>query len=508
MKIKLCIVDDEPHIVSSLEKLIRKEIPQVTLCGSATSGKEALRLLEDVAPDMVLMDISLPDLTGLEIIKTLNQKHIHLNYIILSAYRDFDYAKQAIELGVEEYLVKPIDGLTLRGAIKKTWSKICHVRNQENTMDSYHKMLPELCAHHISSYLHNSMENQQLSNYLRELCFPLENCLLYGLPLRLILPETAGYIKTLAPEFLQGPYLFFTLENTAYIMVENNFTAKSWILSFKDHLNSELKKELSIFESNVIGNLDDFSREYKHMKAQNLTSFYREMKKGIVHIDSVDNGESSSGFYALEVLPKMGEELQKGNYTTAFEELEQWLKLCGDCHLPLPQLQLLVDEVLHIYQQNIVQPKAQLYIQQTNIDTVSLNGFSTLLEVFSGLHRDILGEFEEETTSASEDSIIYKIRTYCYKNYSDNITLDDIANEVNLSKNYLCSYIKKQLGIGFYDYLTNIRMDIAKEELAHTQNRINDIAYATGFSSPSYFGKIFKKVTNMTPLDYRKKFSS
>ena len=138
-KISVLIVDDEKYIREGLQALLEWETMGFSVCDEAGTGEEALEKIFLYQPDLVLMDIKMPGMSGIDVIKTVREKDYAGEIIVLSGYSDFQYAQSAMHYGVEEYIVKPVEEKILLDAVLRAKEKISRVQDRENFMQQYLK---------------------------------------------------------------------------------------------------------------------------------------------------------------------------------------------------------------------------------------------------------------------------------------------------------------------------------------------------------------------------------
>ena len=148
-KISVLIVDDEKYIREGLQALLEWETMGFSVCDEAGTGEEALEKIFLYQPDLVLMDIKMPGMSGIDVIKTVREKDYAGEIIVLSGYSDFQYAQSAMHYGVEEYIVKPVEEKILLDAVLRAKEKISRVQDRENFMQQYLKKAKSMVLHDL-----------------------------------------------------------------------------------------------------------------------------------------------------------------------------------------------------------------------------------------------------------------------------------------------------------------------------------------------------------------------
>lgn len=399
---KLLIVEDEVLVRCGLKSVIDWDKLGMTIVGDAANGKQALEIYERERPDIILTDIKMPVMDGLEMISRIREKDQKTKIVILTCYEEFRYLQDAMRMGVSDYILK----LTMKP------SEI------ESLMEKLKRELDE------------KEQNQQIdakSNALRKEELFKEYIFYHHIPIELFRKRMAK----LHPEIHEKNTVLLRMVLKKYediqarIMDSKGMLVRFTILNIVGELLEEYEKNELICEKEdaylVLVNLEENKTpEENRRKLNQMTSRISEMLSFYVNAETV--WEISSATDSWEMLPKL--------YQECCQALDN---------------------------------RVQVSVE------------------------------------------IYEAIRYIKEHLSEKLTLNQVASHIGLSPNYLSSQFKKELGKSFVDYITECRVDKAKELLMSTDMKSHEVAEATGFIDNSYFSKTFKKITGKRPSAFRKR---
>lgn len=418
---KLLIADDEKIVIDSLQFIIGKYFPDTFEVFSARSGREAIAIAEQNHVDIAFMDISMTGINGVQTIRQMRETHPDIIFIILSAYDKFEYAAEALRLGVMDYLLKPIRREKIVEVLGNAREQLAHrkqIRLRE--LDTYEQMSK---ANHL-------LEKELVSSAISP---------------RADIGGLQNHLRILGIEQMQGYCLILQFDN---VFLERNGVP------------------MGLGES--------------------LGSDYRTVWEQVNTV-----GRYLLGSYAT-------------NHLVALR--------VGNCE---SERDVLLEEGLRIRQKLSAHVDAQV--------TVSWGGYFSCLEEAAGSYREALLALrfcsasvpvirhaqvrellvqEEGNQGCSMGKPIQQAIAYIDRRYAENLTLDRLAEYVNMSPNYFSALFKEEAGCNFIDYLTCVRMDKAKAMLREQKWSIKEIALSVGFHDSSYFTRIFKKSQGVTPTEY------
>ncbi|MFC4600919.1 response regulator [Cohnella hongkongensis] len=518
MAYKVLIVDDEPKVRRGLSALIPKIDPEWEVAGTAANGEEALQLVKKQLPDLVITDIRMPRMNGLDLLSEL--KEYPLQVVILSGYGYFEYARTAIQFGAFDFLLKPLKPDAIRDVLGRLSAQMSAAKREAP------EGVPEL----------------KYSKLWKEWMLSPEDEHGHAAKLRSLLPPEAGLLRLAAIEIdsfdkvisedqwgdrqlvafavrnvlhellsAQAPdrfrYLFQSGSRIYYLLADGSFGRDFWEEAIRTIVRS-VKISVSV---GLSGESADFT----------------ELPQLLAHArESLENkwiyGEGTVGDYRdfhLEDLVRIGypEKLEEaiswavrsGDADAAIRSLEAFVGQLRDAEVPFRLFQRyclqLLTSVLRIACEQKVSDL--VFSRMTRPTDLFGRGFSA--DGFLGFMK----EFVEESLCALEWSrsqkqgrTLDKALTFMKANYARDISLDDVAGHVGMSSSYFSTYFKQETEVSFVEYLTRLRMDAAKKLMKDTDLRLYEIAAMVGYQDVKYFSRLFKKTMNVTPGEYRQFF--
>ena len=503
---KVLIVDDEPIIREGLKTLISWEDHGFRVCGEAVNGRDGLNKTIELNPDLVIVDIKMPGIDGLQMINELRNRNVKCRFIILSGYSEFNYAQKAIELGIDYYVLKPIDKKELAEKVAKVNISLTNDKKDRDTsVISKEEVLVKIIKNKIS---------------IEELKSTIQR---YGLDLSwrtyqvaLVCPErgengTENVLVKLKREidtFLAssyGGYSYFIDEAVGLILKEVNFTAGSSALKM---LQKRLKTQLGISTIIAVGKLveDIVDLEKSLSYAEAILSRRFVFYGSDVILDSVGVGETEDSTGVAEQ-DKLTEEIYMAIDINGTERITELLsrKLdsikktsCSEEDIKASYMQICGSIINRILMNNKDLRDNPVINQEFLGDIYKSKSLKELNEIVT----EKLKEISEELDKARPDSIINKIIDYINRNYSSDIKLDSIANIFNYSSSYLGKMFKSYTGESFNSCVEKVRIEKAKEFLDEGY-KVYQVSEMVGYHDKDYFVGKFKKSVGVPPISYK-----
>lgn len=532
---KVFLVEDEIVVREGIRNNIHWEQYGFIYAGDASDGELALPLIRQIQPDLIITDIKMPFMDGLELIKLVREELPRTKVVIVSGYDDFSYAQQAIHMGVEQYLLKPI--------IKEKMVEILiALQKKMETEQQQQEYLARF-----------QQEAQEYETFSRRRFF--EQIVTGGLSVSEI-SETA---KTMSID-VNAPFyniVLFSLNSSGYdgSMPESYTDA---LAAVQDEVTQFIVShpELILFRWNVTtyailvkGGQDDIARltdDCAHNIQSRFVAAGREVdwyiacgtpvsrlravpacfteasrilsyrylcpKEHMLSEASIRDFRKNTGS-EMDMCKKEIDQERIRNFISNGEEeeidlfIDQLLQSAGEEVLSLPLFCRYLTMTIYF--------AATEYLDSIGCRTDSFwpqelrpkDNVSTPEEVRQ-YARQVMGQAIElrdrESKKQQRDLLIQAIGFIDRNYYDEAISLDRVAREVNISPNYFSAMFSQEVGQTFVEYLTGKRISEAKRMLRQTDKRSSEIAFAVGYKDPHYFSFVFKKVAGCTPSEYRK----
>lgn len=510
---RIVIVEDEIRIREGMIRLISKINQEHVIVGEADNGREGMRQIEAVMPDLIITDIKMPDMDGLEMLTRLKEKHISIKAIVLSAYSEFSYAQQAIKVGVSEYLLKPISVASLTQALEnieiqleqeKKYKKehLDVLQSLESVfsgiilggtmvdkelndfLDRGYQLKPDSDFVLIPVYLGSKYEDNR-QKMIKELHAVLRSR--EGLEYRILEIPQNKILLLILFAFTEERELERWFQNRVLIQLmrgENCRACFGWI-AFKGI--SLMKESLYILFKNMDWNIilgDDVIVSYpKVTQIQTVPLSYpidleSQTRVALCSFDSKKVETSAQNFCRY---------FKSGKLYSPKEIKESFVRY-------LWSVINVIKEIDFAQYKNIEQ---QEYLKNIMTATTFPELEQTLHDVLLLLPLDKTGETSVNLTVQRAQSLVHEF-------YNQGITLDEIAMKLKITPEYLGTQFHKEMGVTFSAYMKNYRIKKAKELLIGTNLKLYDIADKVGYSDSKYFSQVFKECTGQLPTEYRK----
>lgn len=534
--LKVFLVEDELLIREGIKKMPWEE-EGFSFVGEASDGELAYPMIMEKKPDILITDIRMPFMDGIELSRLVREKLPETKVIFLSGYNEFEYAKEAISIGVTDYLLKPINAAKLMEAIHRVAEVIEKDRENKWMLEQYQKeMRKDLNLERrklFSKLLYSELSVREIveqgeklnldfaASYLAVLVFtlstPLGNYRQYSQELN----ETEAKIRDLVER--QDCMTIEWTENTWIYLVKGESRQKidGKIEQIVEAIVSVMDSHRNLYYFGGVGEtvqrLRDLGRSYQEANKAFSTRFFTTEKK-IVYSSEVGEqiqvGEMEVSIQDLDTSAidrrKIERFLKEGTKGEIHHFVEEYFNNIGEESYSslLFRQYVMMDIYLCVlaFLKEIevgAQELPERYRQVTRI----VNHIHTI-----GEGKEYLEAFFSEAMDLRDNCAQKKYRdliqnavAYILEHYQDeDISLNVLASYVNISPSYFSSVFSQETGRTFVEYLTSVRMDRAKELLRCTNKRSSEIAASVGYQDSHYFSFLFKKTCGCTPSDYRK----
>lgn len=536
-EIKVFLVEDEMVIRRGIKNSIDWEKEGYIFCGEASDGELAYPMIIKEKPDILITDIRMPFMDGLELCKLVKKELPNIKILILSGYDEFDYAKEAIRLGVTEYLLKPISSGKLLEALNGVSESIRREKEDKDLVRKYMEEMRENTEHEKQKFFEQMIAGNLSMADALETGKKYEMNLSAGMYNLLLFRFTLGEENRKSGELLgEAEYAIEKLTERLEYVFEFQRGVEGWaflLMADNEEQMSERVKELSKDLEEIMKNystiayfggigqpvarLRELEESFREAERALAARFTMELNRIISvedirmaqNVDTLDDIEITS-FGEIEKTRTM---LEKFLNNGAEDEIDEFVDVYIN-ELPEENLKsvlmcqyIIMDAyiVMMSFCEKIEGIEGEMQAQSEELKN-SMKTIQTLEEIKNYIRmllKKIIGV--RDTISGRRYSDIIEIaKDQIRKTYmSDEISLNTIAAEVGMSPSYFSSIFSKEMGKTFVEYLTEIRMDRAKELLMCSSMKTSEIGYEVGYKDPHYFSYIFKKTQNCTPKEFR-----
>ncbi len=517
------IVDDEVIVREGLRNKIDWNNSQFTLAGEAGDGEIALSMIQEIKPDILITDIRMPFMDGLELSTMVKKMQPWIKIIILSGHDEFEYAKKAISIGVEDYILKPFTSDEILNALnkiaasldeeKKHFSDINKMKDEleSNSLLVKKTFLTDVVMGAISSAEALEKASQLGINLIaRFYCITISE-LRSNKDSTTDLLEAKSRLISFAEK--KDDLINFFIAPDKFVCIKKSASQEQFeddVYNLADSIQHEIIKTTDCSVITAIGSIVDrtalISKSYeeadKILKLCRLGG--RNRIVGTNDIKKIADGKAEF----IEQDPII-ERLKFASASEIDSIIESYQEMIGKNpeHFSVIASYLMLDiiyGVSKLFEElggNIKEIMPEILTRKF-IDETSANE-----EIFFSNLRNILQqvfEFRNSRMQGRYGDVILRAKKFIEENYSDpDICLHSVAEEVAFSPNHFSTIFSQECGKTFIEYLTTVRIEAAKKLLRTSQMKSADIAYEVGFSDPHYFSFIFKKQTGTTPREYR-----
>lgn len=531
---RILLVDDEILVRDAIKENIDWKSLDCELVGDCENGKQAAEFVKGHPVDIVLTDILMPYMDGMELSKFLHDNYPDVVIVIFSGFGEFEYAKKAIQYGVSEYLLKPVTAMELTGVINKMKEKVDQLRREKTKMN---KLTENSEKYRKNAQVIRSKNMEALVNCSTDVSKSIQRLAEMGIDISAISYRVAlfdidlysGMYELDTEKQQESALMAFVLynisdeivtrEEAGFAYQEGNnrvgiLFQEKWSRNFTEKTREicreiqEKTKEVMGFDVSMgIGKWVKKPEELvqSHNMAQD-TLQYRYLLGGNLLID-MEEKHPVQDIDLRESLDKFKEALKSGRKSEMEEKLysieEKIKQSLADKSRACMYLQQIIraadtagEEVspdIH----RIREERSNLLIQVTE-----QKSFVKACEIVHEYIMQVYDALTELNTSSGERQARMAL-DYIQKNYMDpNLSLNDICSYLNISTSYFSTIFKEMTGETFTEVLIRTRMDKAKELLENTTMKNYEIAERVGFADAHYFGISFKKMTGCTPTEY------
>ncbi len=530
---KVLIIDDEPTIRKGLINIINWKKFQCEICGEASDGVEGLEKIETYKPDLVFADINMPEINGLEMIKSAKQIVPHSKFIILSGYREFSYMQEAIKIGAFDYILKPSSIEDICEVVKRAVIELKYQRDDQLEAKKLRKCFEESIPILKEKLLYDIIFQININEEEIKEGFEL-----YGIEINefvMIMIEIDGDSKKKEP--YQRQLYQFGIVNTVEEMFAEEFKVEKIVLNNKQiafiigtHETVELLEEdvykkvhsiqqlvescfdftVSIAISTKGKDVDELHEKMMECKNALAYRFYMGNSSIILYRDlsGFYKGQDNLAFDGIDKV--LCNTIKTGNEEDVVHILGQINDKVIQTNLDPEYIKTFYWNL--IYEINMIRisiKNLELQDKDLSHDISSLYKLidnATQVKELQDLLEDVAMSVVHRINRYNKkniNQILQKAMDYICENYTMSITLNELAEHTYVSTYYLSRMFKKELGKNFVEYLNEVRIDKAKELLKDNKYKTYEVAELVGIQDPHYFSKIFKKYVNMTPTEYK-----
>ncbi|OCT15403.1 hypothetical protein A8709_15085 [Paenibacillus pectinilyticus] len=516
---KIAIVDDDFQVLRGLRHIIPWAELDAEFAGEAIDGESGLELIREVEPDIVITDLYMPGISGIEMIEKLRGEGFQGRFVIHSGYTDFEYARQAIRLDVDDYLNKPITIAQIREVLFRT------IRRLE---DSYlEKMEKKKLVSFVQNY-EKQMADEQLASLLNgtmqasapELKLASMDRRWLDMDQQVVVLELVKTDRVSDISVADWHLFRFAMSNVTkeltqeawpdseFVWLFGPYSALVLHLTRTEAMAEVLERTTQFLQTLTSSMLRYLGLTVKAAVGQRVTKWEQLKISADEAFETLNASEQGHG--ALELVRQVSQALEQSNEDELWTHMQRYMdrqEASGQAGDPKLFYRVLATEMWTLLQYAAQQADMSIAHSDENelvtttetiINRVDLENFLQAKVKSIGLKRQPL-------ISQKHKAAVDFMLGYIHEHYAKDITMDELAGQLFISKNYLNQLFKKVTGETFMNYVIRVRLEKAKALLLEGNLLIYEVAEQVGYQNVPYFSTLFKKYCGINPSDLLKK---
>lgn len=489
--LRVLLVDDEPFILQGIKMLIDWEQEGFEIAGMAANGKEAIAFLEQEEVDLIIADIRMPEMTGLELLETIKREKLSNAYfVILSGYADFEYARRAMQNECTEYLLKPID----REMLLKLLEKVYTMRSQDRELDKKRKEQEKAYfSRNVIALIHGKYDDFNLE-YVKQHMKNIEGVRYVEIQ-KAQSEEMDESIEKDMRNFQRELYqccIEFLKEDANHCVFDVSANEKiydiglifadgmaqklglderAYLEKFYQYLVNNMKQPLIMLVGKKVSDINSISKSYGNTCMLRSFQGFRAQKSIYFYEDEVQVS-CNKIVLCKESLDRLIGTIEQNNYIEIKKAIELFYQEMGNMGMN----------------------------SETSFESGIMRGSKAHLASFACEYAEYLFQLRKNVSRGVLGMVEKEIR----ESFASNLTLKGLSEKYYVNSAYLGQLFRKKYGQSFKDYLNNYRIEQASNQLIHTDKKIIQIAEEVGYHDLDYFVNRFIQVKGCTPARFRK----
>ncbi|WP_338786492.1 response regulator transcription factor [Metabacillus sp. FJAT-53654] len=510
---KVLLVDDERIILEGISNIIDWEEIGTELIGTARNGLEAYDIIIKELPDIVICDIKMPGLNGLELVKRVSKEHPFIKFIILSGFSEFDYAKQAMEYGVKHYLLKPCNENIIIDAMKNVINELTSEENRERFLLDMKSRLEQIQPYVKKQLLKEFITSKTDGNRGIQFYEKLFHINFQEEEIRLIVFRLEGdyhyehmfVIENLGEDLFAPSILSTNIgEYVLFLVNDDNFSSlQEKIEQLRTHFYEIYEMDMTVAISEV-DSISQARRLYlEALECLNHRFYLGEgsiiTKSDIRHEKQLYNFDYDGQSLCLLI--------KSGNWEKVECEISGFFHDLTERMLSTSLTRSYVMQLFLLVIQSSDSKGIQNYMEKMS-SLMDMDTIQQMKEFFVMIAHEIT-QVHYERHKSNHSAVIHSMMDLVHKHLGDTeLSLKWVANKVYMNADYLGKLFKQETGEKFSSYVTQVRINKAIEQIELMDDvKVFTLAEMIGFGdNPQYFSQVFKKYTGYSPSEYRKAY--
>ena len=530
---KVFLVEDEIVIREGIKNNVRWEEEGFKIVGDESDGELAYPMIIREQPDILITDIKMPFMDGLELSKLIKKEMPQLKIIIISGYSEFGYAQQAIDIGVNEYLLKPVTSTKLVAAVKNAAAAIEKERKEKQLLEEYQLLVyqnqGERRKDFFNALVSGKMSLSQILEQEEELGINMVASVfcvvLFQFSGQEDMHQYSNEIVQCETRMTQALRRYPDLkvfergmEGWAFILLGEDELQINALIQELSELLIQLKDDKVYYFGGIgrcVPRVRDLHKSYldankafslRYFEGRNQLLSYKDVHSKEELGNRVNISELNLEKHDRNLLEDF---LKRGTLQDVDEFVDSYFKGFGSTAMSstLFRQYIIMDgySVILKFLKTLQYPMEKIDNSLRSMSNVTdqLCGLEDCSEFYKAILKDAI-DLRNKNSQKRYAGLIQQAKEYMHFKFAmSDLTLDKVAASVNVSPNYFSSLFNQETGMTFIEYLTNLRMEKAKDYLRCSARKITEIGFLVGYQDSHYFSYIFKKTQNCTPSEYR-----
>lgn len=504
--VNLLIADDEQIEREGMQAVLMKAFPHLNI-KHAKNGTHAIEMAEKFSPELILMDIKMPGMNGLEAIERIHVKHPFTKFIMVTAYDTFDFIHQALKLGAKDYLLKP----SKASEIIEIVGKVLHQIEEEKYLlnkrriqqHALEKTLALVETDVVTQLLFDHVHDVHLDMLLEMLDLESKAEMFV---LMVLVPSGSERLFSIIKEKVRetgsglvGPLNGNQLPIIVFRDTSQSFRSQAIMISRKilSLVKEGAENGWFIGIGSVCESLNDVKQSYMDSLMATMDTklpvkyrFFSDM-----HLIS----DSQNGLMIKQLEKEVYDEVRLGNWDEVRIRVLDIIKRFEMEGISLLEIQQRMLEVLWVISQSLNEIGVET---DTPLFTFQIRDYRQLRSETVHLLEQMRQAYEQHFELLESDNI-HQLKQYIADHSHEDISLEVLGSRIGLSPIYISRIFKEKLGINYIDFLTECRIEKAKKLMSDPEKSIKEITFEVGYHEPNYFSKVFKKMVGVSPKEFR-----
>lgn len=500
---RILIVEDELKIRNGMAKLITAHTEHMII-GEAKNGKEGLEMILRFHPELVITDIRMPQMDGLQMVEELKKLGIDCHIIVLSGYSDFEYAQKALRFGVDDYLLKPLAPEDVIGMLNRIQERLDkEEKNQAETaegimrtllLDSHQPTKEEFALLYKSGGFHRNSHFFILAGYLgnTNACYVNRLGAIFD---KMCTGSETNHIHHVLLENVQQMFCIFQGDWSEEELYEK--------LQRRLYLNLD-KEEQPVWVLGKMNTLEEMVLQAKELYELQKCGMYLGYRK-IINKALAVSEELEVFEYPKQLEMKLKNAICGDSIEQIQDRAEEFIQIIRNIKWEPRQYRHTYGKMYHFVENLIQDMDSSAYKAIQNLDTEQQFANAVTLGELEQCFRKVVQQISEACGKKDDirNYVILRAINYIKDHYQENISLEQTATYLEITPEYLSTLFNKEMSVNFTVFLKQFRISHAKRLLRGTDKKIYEIAAEVGYHDPKYFNRVFKEETGVSPGDYR-----